>query len=147
MEVTDETGTRVEDAIVSFRLPEDGITGTFRNGLKTDILRTDSEGRVALRGLLAGGLAGQFQVHLTIAKGQARAGAISTQFIAPQLGTRSRLIAGIPRPHGRILEIGVLVLAVAVAGYAKERTSLGAATQTVAAPPTIGPPTVTIGKP
>ena len=146
VEVTDETGTRVENAIVSFRVPEDGITGTFHNGLKTDILRTDGDGRAQMHGLWMGGLAGQFQVHMTVAKGEARAGAISTQFIAPDNRRSSGLRDAILRPHGRLLQVGALVLAVAAAGYAKQSLFANRG-QTVTAPPVIGTPTVTVGRP
>ncbi len=144
VEVTDETGTQVPGAIVSFRVPEDGITGTFRNGLKTEILHTDDEGRAELRSLCMGGLAGQFQIRLTVAKGDARAGAISTQFIAPDTRRHYGLRAW--HPHGRVLEIGAVVLAVAVAGYVKNREA-ATGSASAAAPPVIGPPTVTVGKP
>ncbi len=145
VEVTDETGMRVEDAIVSFRLPEDGITGTFRNGLKTEILRTDREGHAAMRTLMAGGLAGEFQVRMTVAKGAARTGVLSNQFIAPGKDRHLGMLAGIPHPRGRVLEIGALLLAVAVAGYVKE-AGLGSS-HSIQQPPVIGPPTVTVGKP
>lgn len=146
VEVTDETGIRVEDAIVSFRLPEDGITGTFRNGLKTEILRTDSEGHAAMRSLVAGGLAGQFQVRLTVAKGAARTGVLSNQFIAPPRDRHLGPLAAILHPHGRVLEIGALVLAVAVAGYVKE-VGFSGSSHSIQQPPVIGPPSVTVGRP
>ncbi len=146
VEVTDETGVGVEDAIVSFRLPEDGITGTFRNGLKTEILRTGSDGQASMRSLVAGGLAGQFQVRLTVAKGAARTGVLSNQFIAPPKDRHLGALAGIVHPHGRVLEIGALVLAVAVAGYVKE-AGLSGSSHSIQQPPVIGAPTVTVGKP
>lgn len=144
IKVTDETGTRVRDAVVSFRIPDDGPTGTFRNGLKTEILHTDADGRATLRNLIAGGIAGQFQVRMTVAKGDSRAGVISTQFVAPA-PLRSGLHAGVLRPHRRAMEIGAVALTVAVAGYVKQSRSSGSST--VQLPPTIGPPTVTVGKP
>jgi len=142
IEVTDETGTKVEGALVSFRLPEDGVSGVFHNGLRTEILTTNRDGRVALRSLETGGLAGQFQIRMTVAKGAARSGAISTQFIAPAPVSHSLL--HIIHPRGRMLEIGALVAAVAVAGYAKALAQRGGS---IAQPPTIGPPTVVVGKP
>jgi hypothetical protein len=144
VEVTDETGARVEGALVSFLAPDDGVSGMFRNGLKTAILRTDADGRVALRGFETGGLAGPFQIRMTIAKGEARAGVVSTQYIAPDTGRRSHMMTAI-RPHRRLMEIGAAVLSVTVAGYAKELASKSG--HSVALPPTIGPPTVVIGKP
>jgi hypothetical protein len=140
VQVTDETGTPVPDALVSFRLPEDGVSGLFRNGLKTEILSTGADGQVALHTLRTGGLAGQFQIRMTAAKGAARAGALSTQFIRPEPVHHS---LGILR-RKRMLEVGAVVLAVAVAGYMKQR---GGGSAKVETPPTIGSPTITIGKP
>jgi hypothetical protein len=144
VEVTDETGARIEGAIVSFSAPEDGVSGTFRNGLKTEILITGDDGRVALRGFETGGLAGQFQIRMTVAKGQARSGTVSTQYIAPDTGRRKQLMVSL-RPHRRLLEIGALVLAVGAAGFIKQAASAGG--HAAAQPPSIGPPTVVIGKP
>ncbi len=145
VEVTDETGARIDDVIVSFRVPEDGITGTFHNGLKTEILRTGEDGRAELRSLVMGGLAGQFQVRLTVAKGEARAGIVSTQFIAPDGRRHLSLRVGSWHPRGRVLEIGAVILAAAAAGYLKNASGGGAAKATL--PPVIGPPVVTVGKP
>jgi hypothetical protein len=144
VEVTDETGARVEGAIVSFLAPEDGVSGTFRNGLKTEILITNGDGRVSLRGFETGGLAGPFQIRMTVAKGEARSGTVSTQYIAPDTRRRKQIMTAL-RPHRRLLEIGGLVLAVGAAGYIKQAASAGS--RAAAQPPIIGPPTVVIGKP
>ena len=102
----------VDHAIVSFRLPEDGISGTFRNGLKTEILTTGDGGHATCDRLLAGGFAGSFQVRVTVAKGEARAGTLSTQFIAPD--TRKRPVHSLMAGHSHLWEAaGVLVLAAA----------------------------------
>ena len=143
MEVTDETGTPVKDALVSFRLPDDGVSGLFGNGLKTEILSTDNQGRAGLRNLRTGALAGQFQIKVTVASGEARAGAISTQFIHPSPDGRG----GIPglRSKRRILEISALVLAAVAVGYVK-RGGGGNSAASAEPPPSIGPPIITIGK-
>ncbi len=142
VEVTDETGQGVKGALVSFQMPDSGVSGTFRNGLKSEILTTDSAGRVSLHGLEAGGFAGRFQIRMTIAKGEARAGAVSNQFIAPG----SSKGAGIFRPHARWLEVGGLIVAVAAAAALKTALSSGGGSS-AQIPPTIGQPTVTVGKP
>ena len=146
LEVTDETGLGVPGALISFRLPDSGVSGTFRNGLKSEILTTDGDGRVAMRGLEAGGFAGRFQIRMTIAKGEARAG-VSNQFIAPSPSRHGALGVSLTmlRPRGRWLEVGGLVMAVAGAGLIKSVISKGGST--VHPPPSIGPPSVTVGKP
>ena len=144
VEVTDETGQGVPGALVSFRTPDNGVSGTFRNGLKSEILTTDRAGRVALHGLEAGGFAGPFQIRMTVAKGEARTGAVSNQFIAP--GNSGGGAFARFRPHARWLEVGGLVATalVAVALKAAISSSGGSSVQL---PPTIGQPTVTVGKP
>ena len=146
VEVTDETGAHVDHAIVSFRLPEDGISGTFRSGLKTEILTTGDGGHATLRTLLAGGFAGQFQVRVMVAKGEARAGTLSTQFIAPDRRKHPVHAAFAGHPH--LWEAaGVLVLA-AGADVLKNRTSAGGGSgATATVPPTFGVPTGLVGKP
>ena len=149
LQVTDETGSGVAGALISFRVPDSGVSGTFHNGLKSEILTTDSDGRVALRGLEAGGFAGRFQIRMTIAKGEARAGAISSQFIAPVASRHGGVggTFGMLRPHGRWLEVGGLILAVAAAGVVKTSLARSGGGSSVQTPPTIGPPTVTVGHP
>ncbi len=144
VEVTDETGALVDRAIVSFRLPEDGVSGTFRNGLKTEILTTDG-GHVSLRSLQAGGFAGQFQVRVTVAKGEARAGTLSTQFIAPD--SRKHPVHSLIGSHPHLWEAAGVLLLAAAADYAKNRTSAGASGTNATLPPTFGIPTGVVGRP
>ena len=148
LEVTDETGAGVAGALISFRVPDSGVSGTFHNGLKTEILSTDHAGRVELRSLEAGGFSGRFQIRMTIAKGEARAGAVSNQFIAPSPAAHGGVGGAFAtlRPRGRWLEVGGLVLAIAAAGVVKAAISKGGGS-TAQAPPTIGSPTVTVGRP
>ncbi len=144
IEVTDETGARVDNAIVSFRLPEDGISGTFRNGLKTEIVTTGDGGHASLRSLLAGGFAGQFQVRVTVAKGEARAGTISTQYIAPD--SRKHPVHSVFAAHPHLWEAAGLLVIGAAADYAKGRVGNGSAVNATV-PPTFGVPTGVVGKP
>jgi hypothetical protein len=140
--VTDETGQGVKGAIVSFQMPDSGVSGTFRNGLKSEVLTSDGSGRVSLHGLEAGGFSGRFQIRMTIAKGEARTGAISNQFIAPATGKGAGAMF---RPRARWLEVGGLIAAVAAAAVLK--AALSSSGSTAQLPPTIGQPTVTVGKP
>ncbi len=81
VQVTDETGSAVEGATVSFRLPDEGPTGIFASGIRTDLVITDAHGRAALRSLQFGRTPGQLQIRITAAKGEARAGTLSTQIL------------------------------------------------------------------
>jgi hypothetical protein len=82
VEVTDETGHPVAGAAVSFQLPPDGPGGLFPNGLRTDLVLTDASGRAAIHAVQLNRSGGPFRIRITAVKEQARAGVISTQYIA-----------------------------------------------------------------
>jgi len=81
VEVTDATGRPVAGARVSFQVPEEDPGGLFANGLRTDIVITDSNGRATGHGLQLNRVAGSFAIRITAAKEQQRAGTIARQFI------------------------------------------------------------------
>jgi hypothetical protein len=82
VEVTDETGHAVAGAAVSFQLPPDGPGGLFSNGLRTDLVLTDAAGRASIHAVQLNRSGGPFRIRITAVKEQARAGVISTQYIA-----------------------------------------------------------------
>ena len=85
--VSDETGAPVSGAMVSFRLPEDGVTGQFTNAMKTDVAITGADGLAPAPGIAWGGLAGPATLRVTAAKDQARAGLLVSFFVAlPEAG-------------------------------------------------------------
>lgn len=74
--VEDSTGAPIPKAAVSFRLPEQGPTGLFTNGLRSEIAITDSSGRATLAPIQWGDAPGTVPLRVTAAKGQLRAGVI-----------------------------------------------------------------------
>ncbi len=82
VEITDESGRPVAGAAVSFHLPQQGASGLFFNGLRTDLAITDAGGRATVRGFQLNRIPGAFQIRITASKDQARAGTISNQRIA-----------------------------------------------------------------
>jgi hypothetical protein len=82
IEVTDAAGQPVEGARTSFQLPEEGPGGLMASGLRTDLAVTDSHGRATLRGLQLNRTPGPFNVRVTVAKEQARAGIVVRQRIS-----------------------------------------------------------------
>jgi hypothetical protein len=159
VEITSETGKPVEGAAVSFHLPEEGPGGTFANLLRTDVVITDVAGHASLRGLQLNHTAGPFQIRIVATKEQARAGAISAQYIAePRNGKPSTTFtppATAPTPATPAVSRSPLkwiVIAVAAGGAATAvalLTGKSAASTPAAIPaaPTIGTPTITVGKP
>ena len=151
VEITSETGKPVEGAAVSFHLPEEGPGGTFGNQLRTDVAITDANGRASLRGLQLNRTPGPFQIRIVAAKEQAHAGAVSSQYISePKSGTTP----GTPTASRSPLKW--IAMAVAAGGAAAAvallagKSSAGptpAASTAVALAPTIGTPTITVGKP
>lgn len=93
VEITDETGKPVAGAAVSFHLPEDGPGGAFVNGLRTEVLITDAQGRASLHGLVANRVPGRFQIRILASKEQARAGTVSFQYVAESRGGAAKLAA------------------------------------------------------
>lgn len=151
VEVTDETGRPVDMAAVSFKLPDEGPTGTFSSGMRTEVIGTGSDGRATAWGMQWNGVTGRMEVRITAAKGQARAGAICG------LSLTNKLVSNEPRDTSgpsafarhRKIWIGVAIAAGAFAGAAaatSRGTPAGAAPATINAPQ-IGTPSIIIGKP
>jgi hypothetical protein len=80
--VTDESGKPVENAAVSFLLPDSGATGVFKSGLGTEIVNTGADGRATVLGMRWNNTPGPVEVHITAIKDQARAGIISTVYLS-----------------------------------------------------------------
>jgi hypothetical protein len=141
--VTDETGKPVENAAVSFRLPDEGATGVFSSGLRTEVVTTGPNGRATVWGMQWNKTAGPVEIRVTTVKDQARAGIVSTQYlsdaIAPKAGGEGTFSAS---HKGRTK--WVLIAAVAggaVAGLAFSRS------KGTTAGVSIGNPSITIGHP
>ncbi|MDQ6666057.1 MAG: hypothetical protein M3Z23_16885 [Acidobacteriota bacterium] len=156
IEVTDETGTPVSGAIASFRLPDEGATGLFANGLRTDLDVTDARGQASLRGLQFNHTDGEFQIRITVAKDAARAGTVSTQFInesrsanVPKQSAFQSRAPGVSSSR-KLLIIGLVAAAVAGGGVAALSHGPGNSKPVPTPAPsilTIGAPTISIGKP
>jgi hypothetical protein len=169
--LTDETGRPVEGASVSLRLPDEGPTGQFASGMRTEIAVTGPDGRVAIRGIQWGRAAGPVQVRITASKGEARAGILSTQYVTEPTGGQPRRTAepaagkAPARPPVRLEQpsrskwilVAALIGGAAAGGVAAAsrggKTAPGAPPAVVAPPavtqPTasIGVPTITVGRP
>ena len=168
VEVTSETGKPVEGAAVSFHLPEEGPGGNFGNQLRTDVVITDFQGRASLRSLQVNRTPGPFQIHIVASKEQAHAGVICSQYISDPKGgrgaTASTASAAAPAPatspgtptasRSRLKWIvlavaagGAAAAAAALAGKSNAASTSTAPATTAVTAPTIGAPTITVGKP
>jgi hypothetical protein len=151
VQVTDETGKPVENAAVSFRLPDDGPTGAFSSGMRTEIAMTTADGRASVWGMQWNRVTGPMQIRITAAKWQARAGTVCGLFLSDAGAAATepqRAVTPGWRSHRKIW-LGIAIAAGAFAGAAA-LTSRGTSGQTGGAgvsAPQIGTPTIIIGKP
>jgi protocatechuate 3,4-dioxygenase beta subunit len=148
--VTDETGRPVEGAAVSFHVPEEGPGGTFANGMRTEVQSTDGQGRATVSMLQVNRVSGRFQIRIIASKEQARAGVISSQYVAEANSGAARPAGTtVMRSKRRKWMMGAAVAAggalagILASGRSGSRNS--PAPETPA--PSIGTPTITVGKP
>jgi hypothetical protein len=157
----------VPGAAVSFHLPEDGPSGTFANGLRTDVATTDERGRATLRSLQLNRTPGRLQIRIIASKEQAKAGIVSFQYIAdPNSGAATanagnsseRSIFQVSKGshgHKKLFLILAAVGGGAAAFLATRAGSSGSSSSSSGSSSngdtpvvtTIGTPTITVGKP
>jgi hypothetical protein len=149
--VTDESGRPLDMASVSFRLPDQGATGTFNSGLRTEVVTTGPDGRASIWGMQWNKTAGMVQIRITAVKEQARAGIISTQYlsdsVAPVAGGE-----GVFKPshsgHKWLWIAGIAGLAAGGAAFALLRSQGSSNPNNPAvAGISIGAPSITVGHP
>lgn len=149
VQITDETGQPVENATVIFRLPEDGSSGVFNTGLKSEVVGAGPDGRASAGGVRWNGVPGSVQIGVIAIKGRARAGvAVNVSLFAPGAEAAGVAVARKESRGGRKkwVALGLLLAAGAGAGAAVAlRTSK--APSAPPAPPQIGAPTIVIGRP
>jgi hypothetical protein len=150
VEVTDERGRAVPDAAVSFRLPEQGASGTFSSGARTEVVTTRQDGRASVWGMKWNHTPGALEIRITAAKDGVRAGLVSTQHLSkPSDMTTEGTGVGRGRLSSRLLVLGLAVAGAAGGGLAlgmsRGARSSPAAAATV--PLSVGPPSVIVGTP
>jgi hypothetical protein len=151
VQVTDETGKPVDGATVNFRLPEDGPTGTFSTGSRSEIAVTRPDGRAAVWGMLWNKTPGQFEIRITAVKGQTRAGTTCQLSLtdAADKATQAHHVGS--QNHHKLLWIALAVAG--AAGAAVAATALGGkpsaagTTSSSTASVQIGAPTISLGHP
>jgi hypothetical protein len=80
--VTDEVGAPVAGVAVSFRLPEEGVTGIFQNALPTDLVLSGPDRRAVSPNITWGPLAGPARIRVTAALDEARAGLMVSAYVS-----------------------------------------------------------------
>ncbi len=149
--VTDDAGRPVDMAAVSFRLPDDGATGTFNSGLRTEVVTTGPDGRASVWGMQWNKTSGPVAIRITAVKDQAPPGILSTQFlsdsVAPAAGGEGVFKAS-HKGHKWLWIAAVTALAGAGGGYAALRSSgTSVSSNPAVAGLSIGSPSITVGHP
>ena len=153
VQLTDETGRPLEGIAVSFRLPEEGPSGTFESGMKTEVVITAADGRAAVHGIRWNKISGPLQIRITAAKGETRAGAICSQYISDApVGKASASISAGSTKWRWIAVAALAAGGAAAAGMTVARGSLQTQQPSATAPPVaqpvqIGLPTISIARP
>jgi hypothetical protein len=158
VQVTDETGRPLEGVAVSFRLPDDLVTGVFSTGLRSEIAVTGPDGRASVWNIQWGAAPGPVRIRVTAAKDQARAGIVVNQYVSESVAvTETAAIGGAEsRPPSSGGKWKWMLLAAGAVGgglaagmmRSKQASAQAGNAGAVTAPPVqIGPPTVSVGKP
>jgi len=153
--VSEEGGTPVSGATVHFRLPPEGPTGTFSSGLRSESTVTDARGTATVYGIQWGSQPGTLTIQVVAVAGPRRGEAripveISARAKATSEDQRNPSFR--PPGNGRKWLVLALVGAGAAAGLASTRAGSGSKAPysppaPVVVPPSIGKPTIVVGKP
>lgn len=148
--VTDETGKPVANAAVSFKLPDEGPSGTFSSGLRTEVVTTGADGKATVWGMQWNKAVGPVEIRITAVKDQARAGLVGTQYLSEAIGVKAggQGVFDAPRKsHAKWILIGAIIAGGAAAGlvFARSRSTPAASTPTTAV--SISAPSIIVGSP
>jgi hypothetical protein len=151
IQVTDETGKPVDAATISFRLPDNGPTGTFANGSRTEIATTRADGRASAWGMQWNRSPGLLEIRITAVKGDTRAGILCSQYLTDAPDAKAGGSHGSHNIGGSHKWLWIAVAVAGAAGGAVAAVALGgkasAASAASTAAVTIGTPTITLGHP
>ena len=146
IEVTDAAGAKVSGATVSFQLPEQGPTGQFPTGSRTEVVPAGADGRAAAWGMKWGSAPGEVQIRVTAARGSARASRMVAVTLTQAAAT------GQAQSGGSYKWVWIALLAAGAAGGASvglagSKTPAPSAGPIQTPPPVIGSPSISITRP
>lgn len=153
--VKDAAGRPVSGATVHFRLPAEGPSGVFASGLRTESTLSNPRGEAVVYGIRWGAASGRLEIVVTATEGSRRGEArIPVEVSATAAVTREdRGNPSFRAPSGSKKWVLWLAVGAGAAAGLAAAGGRGGNPQTFAPPapvvvtPTIGTPTITIGKP
>jgi hypothetical protein len=143
--VTDENGRPVANAAVSFRLPDQGPSGVFNSGLRSEVVTTGPNGLATVWGMQWNKEAGIVDFRITAVKDQARAGIVSTIQLSDTSGPApggQGVFEAAHKGHGKLL-----LLCAILGGGAAAGAMMGMSRSTGAANASASPAGISIGTP
>lgn len=153
--VKDAQGLPIQGATVRFRLPAEGPSGTFSSGLRSETALTDAHGRATVYGIQWAAQPGKLEMEVVATSAQEKVSAripvelsrhaaasrddkANPAFKAPSSGRKWLILA--------LLGAGAAA-GVGLAGKGGAKGSVYEPPAAVIVPPSIGTPTITVGKP
>jgi len=143
-------GQPVANATVTFTLPREGATGVFASGLSSESVLTASDGTVSVGGIVWGDTPGVALIHVKASYGGDAGEAVVTVEVRPGEG-EARARSGRQGAKKWVLAAaaaGALLAGVAFAGgKSSSGAGLVAAQPATSTAPTLGAPSISVGKP
>jgi hypothetical protein len=155
VEVTDG-GRAAAGVAVTFRLPEEGVSGRFSSGFQSEMVLTGADGRAAVYGIRWGETAGRLEVRVSaVREGRRGEALIPVEVSATAKESRADRASGEkvkgPGSGGKkwLILAGVAggaAVGLLAAGGGKS-TAPAAVVQPAVVTPTVGVPVISVGRP
>lgn len=149
--VTDDAGKPAPNVTVTFRLPAEGPSGRFASGLRSESVLSDGQGRATVYGIVWNDLPGELTISVAAATAGRRAEAtipveISATLPAPK-AARARGPSSSRKWVILAASAGAALAGVALVSKGSSGSAVIGPPAAVIVPPSIGTPTITIGRP
>lgn len=153
--VSTADGRPLPHATVNFRLPAEGATGVFSSGFRSEALLTDDRGLAHVRGIVWGAEPGKLLMRVSASYDGQRAEAeipieISATAAPSSADRRAMAVPGHSSAKRWVIlatAAGGAVAGIALAGGRSSAPGGAVAAASTAVSPTIGAPSITIGRP
>ena len=142
VEVRDDADKPVNGAEVVFQLPASGPGGVFNGWMRTQTVRTNSQGQAASSGLTPNDEAGRFNIRVTAQHGGSNASVVVAQTNINGSGSSSN-----GSSKKAWIWVGVIAAAALAAGIAVAATNDSEPDATAVTPVTIQPGAIAVGGP
>lgn len=146
--VTDQAGNPIENAAVSFKLPDQGPSGTFTATERTQTVTTGADGRATVWGMQWNKTPGTTEVLVTAVKNEARASIVVKQVLSDKVPAEAGGEGEFRSSHhsAKWIIIGAAVAGAAAAGMMAMHSHSSSSTASTPAI-SIGSPTITVSHP